>query len=202
MSRLSRRTILALCLANAGAVAAAGLVPAARRDAPRVRALEPGPLTPALGPTEARRVLAFYFDYNCPYCRAVNGLLRPLAGRNPQLRILYKQFPVLSDDSETAARIALSAALRGRFFEAHERLMRHSGDYTGAVATAVARALGFDPNAFRHDMGDPRITAEIRENLADAQALGIQGTPGLVTAHALAEGGQDLGQLQALIDAV
>ncbi|HUN28048.1 MAG TPA: DsbA family protein [Steroidobacteraceae bacterium] len=201
MTLISRRAVLAFALANAGCAAAAASSGSARAAA-RGRALKRGPLTPILGPARAPRVLAFYYDYNCPYCRAVNGLLRPLVAHNPDLRILFKQFPVLSDDSETAARIALSAALRGRFFQAHELLMQFSGTYTGAVATRIARALGFDPSAFRRGMGDPRVSAEIRDNLADAHALGIDGTPGLVTAHAIAEGGQDLAQLQGMITAI
>jgi protein-disulfide isomerase len=193
---LTRRTLLAAVLCN-GVAHAAG---SARPAAPLRAALRPGPLTPMLGAQQAPRVLAVYFDYHCPYCRAADGLLRPLAGRNPDLQILYREYPVLREDSELAARIALSAQLHGRFFEAHDRLMHLSGNFTGAVATQIAQSLGLEPATFRHDMGDERVSAELRRNLDDAAALGIQATPTYVTAQGVHQGAVDLTQLQSMVD--
>ncbi len=97
-----------------------------------------------LGPQQAPRVLAVYFEYHCPYCRATDKLLRPLAERNADLQILYREYPILREDSQLAARIALSAQIHGRFFETHDRLTHLSGEFTGAVATQIARSLGIE----------------------------------------------------------
>jgi len=105
-------------------------------------------------------------------------------------------------DDETAARIALSAQLRGMYFEVHDRLMQLSGEYTAAVATDIAGWLNVDPEEFRKDMEDPRVDAELRKNFHDARALGVEGTPSVVTARNIEAGGRNLQQLQELIDAL
>lgn len=195
--KLTRRTLLASVLCG-GVGHAAG---SAKTTEPLLAALRPGPLTPMLGPQQAPRVLAVYFDYHCPYCRAADNLLRPLAERNADLRILYREYPILREDSELAARIALSAQLHGRFFEAHDRLMHLSGDFTGAVATQIARSLDIEVSIFRNDMGNERVSAELRENLGDAAALGIQSTPGYVTARGVHQGEIGMKRLQSMVDA-
>ena len=198
--RINRRTALAGILAAAAGLSlpAYGIGRALARSAiPR-----PGPLTPILGNAKGARVMAVYFDYHCPYCRAMDPLLPILVGRNPDLQILFKEFPILRWDSQTAARIALSARLRGRYFPVHHRLMRTTGDFTGAVATQIARWLQVDPTAFRKDMGDSRVEAEIERNAEEAQVLSIQGTPGIVTALGVEQGGRSLAQLQGLVDAL
>ncbi|HTV77896.1 MAG TPA: DsbA family protein [Steroidobacteraceae bacterium] len=184
----------ATLLAGAGRRAEAS---PAQRGAPPVR----GPLTPFLGNAHPSKVMAVYFDYHCPYCREMDPLLPVLARRNPQLQILLKEFPVLEADSQVGARIALAAQLRGKFLQTHERLMKYSGDYTGAVATEIARWLGVDPDAFRKDMGDPRIEAELRMNAAEAQARGVNGTPGILTDAGVHSGGLPLERLQAMVNA-
>lgn len=161
-----------------------------------------GPLTPVLGSPSAKRTLAVYFDYHCPFCRAMDPLLNLLVQRNPDLRILFKEFPVLRLDSQLAARIALSAQLRGRYFEVHERLMHHSGDYTGAVATDIGRWLNVDVTAFRKDMGHPSVEAELQKNAEDADAIGVQATPAVVTALSVEQGARNLEQLQVIVDAL
>lgn len=195
----SRRTALlgiaaaASCIgvhADAAAASGAGAPP------------QPGPLTPILGNPGGARVLAVYFDYHCPYCRAMDPLLWTLVGRNPELRLLFKEFPILRWDSETAARIALSAQLRGRYFEVHQRLMQTTGEFTGAVATDIARWLDVDPTSFRKDMGNPRISAELRSNAAEAQSMGIRATPAVVSPVTIEQGGRSLRQLQAMVDSI
>ncbi len=195
--KLTRRTLLASVLCSGMGHAAES----AKTTESLLAALRLGPLTPMLGPQQAPRVLAVYFDYHCPYCRATDKLLRPLAERNADLRILYREYPILREDSELAARIALSAQIHGRFFEAHDRLMHLSGDFTGAVATQIARSLGIDVSTFRHDMGNERVSAELRKNLVDATALGIQATPAYVTAQGVHQGEIGITRLQSMVDA-
>jgi protein-disulfide isomerase len=200
VERFGRRAVM-LHLA-AGALAASLYPCTAQSGAEQSSTPQPGPLTPILGNAMGTRVMAVYFDYHCPYCRRMDPLLPRLVERNPDLRILFKEFPILRWDSQTAARIALSAQLRGRYFEVHARLMRASGDFTGAVATDIARWLDVDPSDFRRDMGNSRVSAELERNAEDAQVIGIRGTPAVVTAAAISQGGRTLEELQSAIDAL
>lgn len=164
--------------------------------------LQIDPLTPILGDAQALRIMAVYFDYHCPYCRAMDPLLPILANRNPDLQIQFKELPILRWDSEAAARIALSAQLRGRYLEAHKRLMTLKGDYTGTVATDIAVWLRVDANEFRKDMGSERVSAELEANSLDAERLGIQATPAIVTVNGVVQGGRSLNELQKIVHAL
>ncbi len=198
-ARCSRRRAL---LRIASAAACIGTHPDALATAGTEGArARPGPLTPVLGNPAGARVLAVYFDYHCPYCREMDPLLPTLAERNPDLRILFKEFPILRWDSETAARIALSAQLRGRYFEVHQRLMHSSGDFTGAVATDIARWLDVDPTPFREDMGSLQVSAELQQNSAEARDMRIRATPAVVSRLAIVQGSRNLHELQAMVDA-
>ncbi|HEY6925327.1 MAG TPA: DsbA family protein [Steroidobacteraceae bacterium] len=200
LNKVDRRTMLVGALSGAAVISLSWHKVLAAQ--PTAVGLQPGPLTPMLGSANGTRVLAVYFDYHCPFCRAMDPLLRVLVQRNPDLQILFKEFPILRLDSELAARIALSAQLRGRYFEVHDRLMSLSGDYTGAVATDIAQWLRVDPDPFRRDMGHPRVSAELEKNAQDALALGVVGTPALLTTKTVEQGGHTLAQLQALVDAL
>ena len=58
--------------------------------------------------------LVEFFDYRCPYCKQVAPAIKALLGEDKQLRIVYKEFPVLGPESVTAARAALAAAQAGQ----------------------------------------------------------------------------------------
>lgn len=198
--RISRRAVLGSVLAATAGLSVRARVVAQASAGPATAWL--GPLTPVLGNLHGTQVMAVYFDYHCPYCRAIDPFLTVLVGRNPGLQILYKEFPVLRPDSQVASRIALSARLRGRYFPVHHRLMHTKGDFTGAVATEIALWLHVDPTAFRKDMGDPRVDEELQRNADEARTMKIEGTPGIVTALGVEQGERSLAQLQALVDAL
>lgn len=52
------------------------------------------------------------------------------------------------------------------------------------------------------DMGHPKVDAELKKNIEDARTIGIEGTPGLVTARTIEQGARSLEQLQAMVDAL
>ena len=119
---------------------------------------------------------------------------------NPRLRVIYKEFPVLSANSRFAARAALAARRQGKYFQFHDALMAAGGVANQEKVIAVARGLGLSIGRLRIDMGDPQIKAEIDRNMALAQALRISGTPGFVVGDHVFRGAADSQTLQALID--
>ena len=108
----------------------------------------------------------------------------------------------VADARLSALRVGSLTPVMGKYFEVHDRLMQFSGEYTAAVATDIAGWLNVDPEGFRKDMADPRVDAELQKNFHDARALGVEGTPSIVTARNIEAGGRNLQQLQELIDAV
>lgn len=120
-----------------------------------------------------------YFDYNCGFCRSSLPTIARLIASDPKLRVVFRELPVLSEESRTAARLSLVAAEQGKFKAFHEAMYAGGPISAQSMANAV-RAAGLDPQATNQAAALPRIETEIQTNLAIAQRLGMTGTPSWV----------------------
>jgi protein-disulfide isomerase len=122
-------------------------------------------------------VLVELFDYACPYCRTAHEDLQRLIRDDPGLKVVYRDFPVLSAESEEAALASLAAARQGRYAAFHDALFESSGRLTRQRIIAAVRAAGMDEHQASRDMKSAELAAEIRKNQELARALGVTGTP-------------------------
>jgi protein-disulfide isomerase len=166
----------------------------------RARQLFEDPGSPVRGNANGKVTLVEFFDYNCPYCRQLVSTLADLQQANPDLRIVYKEFPVLSDNSRFAARAALASRNQDKYFEFHDALMSAGGILNPERVIEVAREVGIGIRRLRRDMGDPEIQAVIDRNLTLAATLRITGTPSFAVGDRIFRGAADSQTLQALID--
>jgi len=170
--------------------------------AERSRALLEDATSPVRGAANGDITLVEFFDYNCPYCRQTVPILADLMTANPGLRVIYKEFPVLSDNSRFAARAALAARRQDKYFEFHDALMAAGGIVNPEKVIEVARRVGISIGRLRLDMTDPKIQAAIDRNVELGHALRITGTPAFVVGDHVFRGAADIQTLQALVDRV
>jgi protein-disulfide isomerase len=155
--------------------------------------------SPVGGNPQGDATLVEFFDYNCPYCRSVARVMDEAEAADPQLRIVYKEFPILGPNSAYAAKAALAVHRQGRYLGFHKALMQVRGTADDARVLDVAAKIGVDTERMKSDMNDPAIQAAIDSNLELAQALRINGTPGFVIGEQVLRGAADLKTLQELI---
>jgi protein-disulfide isomerase len=155
--------------------------------------------SPVGGNSDGDITLVVFFDYNCPYCRSVAPVMEEAEAPDPQLRIVYKEFPILGPNSVYAAKAALAAHRQGRYLAFHQTLMQADGTADADLALAVAAEIGLDLERLKADMDDPVIQEAIDRNMALAQALRITGTPGFVVGRQILRGAVDLKTLQQVI---
>jgi protein-disulfide isomerase len=179
---------------------AAPVNPARMTKAQRDSLLYEDPGSPVRGNANGDVTLVEFFDYNCPYCRQILVTLEELQLANPLLRIVYKEFPILSDNSRFAARAALASRNQDKYFEFHDALMSAGGIVTPERVIAIAREAGISIRRLRRDMDDPEIQATIDRNLMLAASLRITGTPSFAVGDRVFRGAADGQTLQALID--
>jgi protein-disulfide isomerase len=79
-------------------------------------------------------VLVEFFDYACGYCRKSNADIERLLGEDKQLKVVWRELPVLGPDSQAAAEVSLAAARQGRFMEFYNRLFASGRPAPAAVA--------------------------------------------------------------------
>lgn len=157
------------------------------------------PAAPVGGNPEGDVTLVEFFDYNCPYCRRVAPTVAEIIAADPDLRVVYKEFPILGPGSTFAARAALAAQRQGKYAPFHEALMRAGQSLDEEQVLEIAEAVGLDTERLDQDMQDPAIQEAIARNLQLANALGITGTPSFVIGDRVVPGAADLRTLQSLI---
>jgi protein-disulfide isomerase len=157
------------------------------------------PAAPVGGNPSGDITLVEFFDYNCPYCRRVAPTVTDLIEDDPNLRLVYKEFPILGPGSQFAARAALASRAQGKYSEFHETLMNAGRQVNEDSVIEIAREVGLDVDRLAQDMEDPAIEAAIARNLALANTLGITGTPSFVIGDEIVPGAVDRATLEGLI---
>ena len=176
----------------------------ARRDRAAVReprdALFADPESPIAGNPEGALALVEFFDYRCGYCRRVKPVLDTLLAENGDLRLIYKEFPILGPESTLAARAALAAREQGAYAAFHDALMEAEEPLDYARVFETARAVGLDAERLARDMEDPAGDAALARNAALAAALGIDATPSFVIGERVVRGAPALAQFRAIVE--
>ena len=188
LSKLRRSRLGPLVLA--GMAAAAWPASAAAPAFPdwAVRLIE-NPLAPHKAARGGDVTVVEFFDYNCPYCKAMHPVLVHLLASDRKVRLIFRDWPVLGPVSLSAARAAIAAQYQGRHDAFHAALFEAPGRLTeDGIRAAAARAKVDWPRLERDRTAHAaEIDALIHETWEDAQRLGLQGTPVvLVGRHLLA----------------
>jgi len=146
--------------------------------------------------------LVEFFDYRCPYCKQVRPSIEALLKQDPNLRIVYKEWPILGPPSVFAAHVAFAALKQGKYERFHSAMMATKGEITEDVILKVATGAGLDVTRVKIDMAAPEIDQAIKRNYDLADALSIRGTPGFVIGETLIPGAVDIQTLKQRINDV
>ena len=152
----------------------------ARVSSERWQRVRSDPRDFAIGPADAPIVIVEFFDYRCPYCHAALEWVIDLTRSRRDVRVVFKELPILSDASMEAARASIAAMPQGRYWAFHQALMAFRGDLTSAQIDALARQSGIDVARMRRAMENPEITSILEDNRALAIDYDISGTPGFI----------------------
>jgi protein-disulfide isomerase len=143
-------------------------------------------------------VLVEFFDYACAYCRKSNPDVERLIREDPKLKVVWREWPVLGPDSETAAQVSLAAAKQGRFKPFHDRMFALGRPSPETIAQAQ-QALGISPQLVADVRGSGAAQAELGRNYELARAVNASGTPTFVVGDQVLQGAVGYDRLKAAI---
>jgi|SRR5690625_1602129 len=131
-----------------------------------------------------------FLDYRCGYCKKAAPEVEALLERDPNIRLVVKEFPILGPDSVIAGKLALAALEmdRDRFGGLHNALMEYRGELTEDAAYQLAEKAGYDVEALGQLATSFEIDDRLQENYQLAQTLGLQGTPAFVVGERIIRG--------------
>jgi protein-disulfide isomerase len=157
------------------------------------------PNSPVSGNPAGDVTVVEFFDYRCGYCKQVAGAVTQLQKEDANVRVVYKDFPILGETSELAARAALASKVQGKHLAFHEALLASKNDLIQESLFAIATEVGLDIEQLQTDMQAPLIQSTIDRNRTLARELGISGTPGFIIGTELVPGALDLKDLKSLV---
>ena len=148
------------------------------------------------GAEKPKVTMTYFFDYACGYCRASNPHLDRLVKENDDLRVVYRELPILGPESVAAARISLAASKAGKFGQFHDALYAAGRPGPATIAQA-AKAAGIP----EQPANDPAQEAELRSNMTLASQLGATGTPLFVIGDRVINAAVSFEELEKAVDA-
>jgi protein-disulfide isomerase len=144
-----------------------------------------------------------FFDYNCGYCKRAMTDMLDLMKADPKLKVVLKEFPVLSQGSVEAAQVAVAVRMQDptgkKYLDFHQKLLTGRGAADKARALAAAKEAGLDMAKLEKDLGSAEVKSTLEENLKLADSLGMNGTPSYVIGKQIVIGAVGLEALREKI---
>ncbi|KIT16381.1 DsbA family protein [Jannaschia aquimarina] len=159
------------------------------------------PNAPVLGNPDGDVTVVEFFDYNCPYCRRAGPEVAGLLEADGNVRVVYREWPILGEASVFAARAALASREQGLYEEFHEAMMAAEARLGEAQVMQIAEEVGLDTDRLRTDMEAPAVQAHIDTSMELARSLGFSGTPSFVVGDQMAPGLVETDQLIDMVEA-
>ena len=140
------------------------------------------PDIPVVGNPDGDISIVEYFDYNCPYCRKIAPEIRQVVQDDGKVRLVLKDWPILSEVSKIAARMALATKYQDKFLASHEALIGVSSKLTEPRIRELLAGAGVDMNRLDADLAakTKEIDAILARNNEQAEAFEFRGTPSFI----------------------
>lgn len=153
-----------------------------------------------LGNPDGDVTVVEFFDYNCPYCRRAKPAIQELLAFDPNVRLVYREWPILGDGSVFAAKAALASRNQGKYEEFHWAMMGMTGRAEEASVLRIAKEIGLDIEQLQADMESAEIEEHIQTSMRLTQSLGFSGTPSFVIGNNLVPGLVESAELIRLVE--
>lgn len=154
---------------------------------------------PSIGIENSDLILVEFIDYNCGYCKKTLLTISKLLDNFKNLKIVFVDFPILSESSELAARAALAANKQGYYFKFHTILLQNNKPISENYLLEAAKSLDLNIKRFKKDMNSTNIRDTITSNIELAKGLQIRGTPTFIIKDQILPGAYDYDKLSNII---
>ena len=163
------------------------------------------PNSPTTAPAGYDVTIVEFFDYTCGYCKQAQNVIENVSKDDKKIRVIYKEFPIMSPSSEEMAVVALAVNMvdPAAYKKFHAALMKSTTVRSKDAAIKLAKDLGVNGAKLEEVLKNDKakIDAQIAANRALGQGLGVRGTPGFIVGEELIPGFIDLAAMKAKVEA-
>jgi protein-disulfide isomerase len=143
-----------------------------------------------------------FLDYRCGYCKTSNNTLKELIEKDANVKVVFKELPVLGPQSQKISQMALAIYLidDSKYMAFHNAVM-NSNNIDDKALENILKQMNLDNAKVNEMMKDPRIAKELENVMILAQQLGVRGTPAFIIDETLIPGAIDLNGMQEMVKA-
>ena len=134
---------------------------------------------PFMGPENAPVTLIEFSDFQCPYCRRVQSVLKRLmTAYQGQVKLVFRDFPLrqVHPEAQKAAEAAQCANDQGQFWPYHDRLFAVT-ELKVDDLKGYAAEMGLDAESFNTCLDSGKYSQEVQNDIDDARVAGVNATP-------------------------
>ncbi len=167
-----------------------------------------------IGQDNAPVVMAYWFDYQCPYCKQEEETAFPQLIKDyvdtGKLKIVFKDFAFLGPDSEAAGRIARAVwqLAPDRFRDWHKAMFDHQDQENAGwgsqddILALTGTIAGIDVDKVKALITDKAgdLNQAMQADANEGYSMGVGGTPSFLVGKQLMVGAQPYEKLKAAID--
>jgi len=159
------------------------------------------PDTPVGGNQNGSINIIEFFDYRCGYCKRVLPDLIKLVSKDKDIRLIYKEFPILGPKSIVASKAGLSAWIldKSKYQTFHKAMMDSKGMLSESRIMKLASNAGYNVANLKKIMETSRIDKILEKTYNLAKALDINGTPAFIIGDQVIRGAIDFKTLENLV---
>ncbi|MHA7873719.1 MAG: DsbA family protein, partial [Hyphococcus sp.] len=133
-------------------------------------------------PDNARVAVIEMFDYHCGFCKRATDIVQDLVEEDSDIKVIFRELPILREESNYAAEISLAAREQDKFLDLHFALMKASGVLTKERIHDIARKEGLNIAKLEAAAEQQKVADAIIESHAIADEIGVNGTPAFIVA--------------------
>lgn len=124
--------------------------------------------------------LVEFFDYQCVHCIKMKPVVNQLISKNPNLRVVYKEFPIFGKESEMASRVAIASAMQGKYTNIQAGLFNGDHQLNETKILDIAKKAGLNMSKLKSDMNSPQVEKQLADSRHLAEAIHLMGTPAFI----------------------
>lgn len=158
---------------------------------------------PNKGPSDAKVTFVEFADFQCPVCKSVHPIIKALEEKykDSSVRFVFRNFPLSQHEhAQLASEAAMTASLQGKFWEYRDMLFENQTKLEKSDLESYAASIGLDIDAFKKSLEDQQQRGVVHQDIADGNALGVQGTPTIFINNMKYGGKYSIDDFSAIID--
>ena len=135
-----------------------------------------------MGNLDSKKTIIKFFDYNCSYCKKAYFDLEKILDKEKDIRVIYKNFPILSENSIFLAKLGVLAAEKSNksFEEFYSMINKKKGLVNENELSKILQKIGIDPDKLNNSKINKRVESKLKKDTDLAKKLGLRGTPAFV----------------------